>query len=149
MRTVISAYFGLAAIFAAGTAASAADLPVKAPPPPVPVLNWTGFYIGANAGWLRQKDDGSSNFFSANSPAIQTNNPQLNSLTDSSFVGGVHAGYNWQINQWLLGIEADWDWTNGKNSFCRQTDVLSAACVDNGFGFLTFTSETDWIATLR
>ncbi|HSV23009.1 MAG TPA: hypothetical protein VLJ17_08270, partial [Xanthobacteraceae bacterium] len=35
-------------------AASAADLPVKAPvykaPIAVPVYNWTGFYVGANIG---------------------------------------------------------------------------------------------------
>src|SRR5262245_37933068 len=33
--------------------ASAADVPRKAPaapPPPAPVYNWTGFYVGVNAG---------------------------------------------------------------------------------------------------
>jgi hypothetical protein len=29
---------------------SAADMAVKAPPPIVEVWNWTGFYIGGNAG---------------------------------------------------------------------------------------------------
>src|ERR1700730_9453736 len=33
--------------------ASAADMAVKAPPPPVvaPIYNWGGFYIGGNGGW--------------------------------------------------------------------------------------------------
>jgi outer membrane immunogenic protein len=33
--------------------ASAADLPVKAVAPPVPVWTWTGFYLGGHvgAGW--------------------------------------------------------------------------------------------------
>ena len=38
-------------------AASAADMPVKAPaPPPPPAFNWNGFYIGAyaGAGWMDQ-----------------------------------------------------------------------------------------------
>jgi outer membrane immunogenic protein len=31
----------------------AADMAVKAPPvpPPPPIYNWAGFYIGANGGW--------------------------------------------------------------------------------------------------
>ena len=36
------------------TPASAADMAVKAPPPPLmvaPVYNWSGFYIGANGGY--------------------------------------------------------------------------------------------------
>ena len=33
--------------------AVAADMAVKAAPPPpvIPIYNWTGFYIGANGGW--------------------------------------------------------------------------------------------------
>src|SRR5580692_9651002 len=37
--------------------ASAADMPVKAPPaPPPPAFNWSGFYVGAYAGaaWMDQ-----------------------------------------------------------------------------------------------
>jgi outer membrane immunogenic protein len=34
-----------------GGAAQAADMPVKAPPPPAPVMyNWNGFYIGGHIG---------------------------------------------------------------------------------------------------
>jgi outer membrane immunogenic protein len=34
--------------------AMAADMAVKAPPPappPVPIFNWSGFYIGGHIGW--------------------------------------------------------------------------------------------------
>ena len=36
--------------------AVAADMAVKAAPPPpvIPIYNWTGFYIGANGGWGQQ-----------------------------------------------------------------------------------------------
>src|SRR5215467_3338720 len=40
--------------------ASAADLPLKAPPAPAPVYyNWTGFYLGVNLGgsWGHQSVD--------------------------------------------------------------------------------------------
>src|SRR5438270_710274 len=48
IRTLIASV----AFIALGTAvAGAADLAVKAaPPPPVAVLNWTGFYVGINLG---------------------------------------------------------------------------------------------------
>jgi outer membrane immunogenic protein len=46
-----------ALLVAASSGAFAADLPVKAPPAPfpLPVYNWTGFYIGGNLGgaWER------------------------------------------------------------------------------------------------
>ena len=46
------ALFATASVLALTQIASAADVPVKAPrwiPPPV--HNWTGFYIGGNAGY--------------------------------------------------------------------------------------------------
>src|SRR5262249_60740858 len=42
--------------------ASAADLPRKAsaytPPPPAPILTWTGWYVGLNAGGIWAKNSG-------------------------------------------------------------------------------------------
>ncbi|MCJ2022788.1 porin family protein, partial [Methylobacterium sp. J-067] len=52
MKTLIAS---LAAFTALTAAASAADLPRRAAPPPiftpVPVFTWTGFYAGFNAGY--------------------------------------------------------------------------------------------------
>ncbi len=50
---------GTVAIVAlAGGSAGAADLPVyKAPPPIVPVWNWTGCYIGGHVGYQRSSYD--------------------------------------------------------------------------------------------
>src|SRR5216683_671566 len=58
------------AVLAAVSSASAADMVVpryaKAPPPLVVVYNWTGFYIGGNAGysWGRARTD--VNFYNNN-----------------------------------------------------------------------------------
>jgi outer membrane immunogenic protein len=49
---VISTLTVAAFSFAASGLAFAADMAVKAPPPPAePVYSWTGFYFGLNAGW--------------------------------------------------------------------------------------------------
>src|SRR5882757_6157690 len=72
--------------------ASAADLPVKAPAVPyVAPYSWTGFYIGANLGygWARASDD----------LGMSSN---LNGV-----IGGGQIGYNWQINNIVLGVETD------------------------------------------
>lgn len=77
-------------------------------------------------------------------------NPQANSFSDTRFLGGVQAGYNWQIDpRWLIGVEADWDWTDTGYSFCRQTAVFSFPCKDVSSGFETISSKTDWLATVR
>jgi outer membrane immunogenic protein len=136
-----------------GAPALAADMPVKAPPPaPPPAYSWTGFYVGGNAGAVIENASGTSNFLDLSTPG-QTGsltNPQGNSFSDTSFVGGVQAGYNWQLNPlWMVGLEADWDWTHASHSFCRQTDQLALACSDNFEGFESIGSTTDWIATAR
>jgi opacity protein-like surface antigen len=48
----------IAAIALIGTPAFAADMAVKAPPPPpAPVYSWTGWYVGGNIGYSRGKAD--------------------------------------------------------------------------------------------
>jgi outer membrane immunogenic protein len=132
--------------------ASAADLmPVKAPPAPSPVWNWTGFYIGGNIGGAFEHASGTSNFLDplATGPD-STTNPQSNSFSPSSVIGGGQIGYNWQFNQrWVAGVEADWDATNTSYSFCRQTSTMSAPCTDTGDGFESIGSNTRWLASAR
>jgi outer membrane immunogenic protein len=93
--------------------AMAADIPVKAPyrAPPPPVLLWTGFYVGANGGygWDNRTVDFTAdpNFFA---PAIALGNlPAQLSPSGRGGLGGVQAGFNYQIGAGLVGIEADFD----------------------------------------
>jgi len=82
-------------------AAAAADIqaarPVyKAPVlAPVPVYNWTGFYVGVNAGYSWGQQDNS-----ISGTAVGTNKV-------NGFIGGGQIGYNWQVNQIVFGLEAD------------------------------------------
>ena len=135
-------------ILALGAAnAMAADLApryTKAGAAPVAAYDWTGFYVGGNVGSVWERDSGVSNF-------LQDGNatPQANSLDSTGVIGGIHAGYNWQMTQWVFGVEADWDWTNARNGFCRPTDDLATPCADNGRGVLTFNQKTEWLGSAR
>ena len=101
----------LAAItFGALAPAQAADLPVKAAPAPIVVpYTWTGFYIGGNVGYSWGDWDATGVVVSATG--------QHNFNVDG-FIGGVQAGFNWQFNQnWLIGIEGDYQWSDEKDDF--------------------------------
>jgi outer membrane immunogenic protein len=91
--------------------ASAADLPVRAPAVPyVALYNWTGFYVGANIGygWGRVSEDSGA---SSNLDGV---------------IGGGQIGYNWQMNNIVLGLEADFQGSGQKasgNGFIGLTPV--------------------------
>src|SRR5262249_23566742 len=72
------------------------------------------------------------------------------SFSNTRFLGGVQAGYNWQFDpRWLVGVEGDWDWTDTGYGFCRITDQFALPCSDILEGFETISSRTDWLATVR
>ena len=127
------------AVLANGTAL-AADLPVKAPPLAAPVLSWTGFYAGINAGGgIGVNSDRQSASFA--SPALGANG--LLSTADKhaspgALVGG-QIGYNWQLpSRWVAGLEADWQWTSQKNTSAACTPPATVGFFGagaNGFGY--------------
>ena len=139
------------------TAALAADLGArtytKAPAMVDQVYNWTGFYIGGDIGAANQTRNFTSNFSQPDSESAPANNVQHNSFSNTSFIGGIHAGYNWQFAPNLVaGVEGDWQWLRSNHSFCRQTDILSIACLDgpgNNRGFGSVSGALSSIATAR
>lgn len=60
---------------------------------------WQGLYIGAHIG-------GAFGDFKVSDPTGAV------SWDHGGFVGGAHAGYNLQFNQFVVGVEADIDFTN-------------------------------------
>jgi len=139
------------------TAALAADLGArtytKAPAMVDQVYNWTGFYIGGDIGAANQTRNFTSNFSQPDSESAPANNVQHNSFSNTSFIGGIHAGYNWQFAPNLVaGVEGDWQWLRSNHSFCRQTDISSIACIDgpgNNRGFGSVSGTLSSIATAR
>jgi outer membrane immunogenic protein len=105
MRTKIVSLLAVAFSLGVVQAASAADMPTKAPivsAPSVVAYNWTGFYVGIDGGWGWGEHDRLATTGFANS---------YNS--EGGLIGG-HAGYNWQINQFVLGVEGDAHWADIK-----------------------------------
>jgi outer membrane immunogenic protein len=97
--------------FAAIDAASAADLALKAPPPPLVVDEWTGPYIGLNLGgsWGRSRTS-----YNDPDPAFV---PFSTSQHMDGVLGGAQIGYNVQFNRtWLDGLEADFQGTGQRGS---------------------------------
>jgi opacity protein-like surface antigen len=104
--------FALVAFATIGSA-SAADLPpapvYKAPAPPAPMYGWTGFYVGANAGY--GWDTRPTNFSGTPNIAIEFTGgvlPTSLSPNPKGWLGGAQLGYNWQFAPaWVAGLEAD------------------------------------------
>jgi outer membrane immunogenic protein len=107
------------------TSAFAADLAprtyTKAPLVPVaPIFSWTGFYAGLNAGYA----DPTANFsvvpggsWIGDPDYAGIVNAGTRSLGLRGFTGGVQAGYNYQVDKIVLGIEGDLNYLGLKNSY--------------------------------
>ncbi|QJP16343.1 porin family protein [Starkeya sp. ORNL1] len=114
----------LAAVLSVG-AAHAADLPLKAAPPVVaPAFSWTGFYIGAHGGYGWGRNEWSNYVDPINGTTVD--GPDAEYDIEGGLAGG-QIGFNWQINQFVLGVEADASWAdiNGKGKYSDDTCLLS------------------------
>jgi outer membrane immunogenic protein len=105
---------------ALGQAALAADLPqrpvYKAPPimSPVPVYNWTGFYVGGYVGgaW------GSVDITDVNTGASASPN-------NGGFAGGGQIGFDYQMGQWVIGIRNIFDGTSISDGATLSSPLFS------------------------
>ncbi len=118
MKKVLLTTVGLVALGIAP--ALAADLPArtytKAPAMVAPVVNWSGFYIGAVGGYAKENTS--------------------NALALSGGLAGGTAGYNWQFDRLVVGVEADAAWTN----LGQSTGIP---------GFVTVSSKANDLGTVR
>src|SRR5262249_40681995 len=103
----------LAVIGFAG-AANAADLrmPYKAPPPIMaPIFSWTGFYIGVNGGGgFGAGHNAIVNETFAGAPFVSGTWPgsgNFGKLDPSGGFGGGQIGCNYQVQNWVFGVETD------------------------------------------
>jgi outer membrane immunogenic protein len=124
---------GSVALIALGTAAAgAADLAVKAPPPPLPpVFSWTGFYVGANIGGAWANNNWRDTLFLTN----------FNNNNNGVFIGGGQVGGNYQIGNFVIGGEWDFDWAGNNNN--GGTGVIIPAV-----GTIVVTNNNRWVTTV-
>jgi outer membrane immunogenic protein len=120
---------GLLSILAFSGAASAADLPARAAPytkaPAIvaPIYDWSGFYIGLNAGGASSHE-----CFTITSVAGAALNPNSEGCHNATgALAGGQVGYRWQMTNWVFGLEAQGDWANLKGSAASQTALLPYA----------------------
>jgi outer membrane immunogenic protein len=121
------------ALVAMTVAASAADLPRKAPPAPLPaapVYDWNGFYIGVMGGW------GWSDQTSVTVAGVTFVGA---GRLEGGFVGGT-AGYNYAPlgSSWLIGLEVDGAWA----------DISRGVTGATAFGTLTVGDSIDAIGSV-
>jgi outer membrane immunogenic protein len=137
------------ALIVLGGAASAAELPVKAPyRPPPPVWSWTGFYIGANGGYSTGNDDVTQTIFVPG--AITFFSPFPHTLAPKGGFGGIQGGFNWQTGPVVWGVEGDWQWGSQ-----TSTTVCGGICEGATMGGATEVLATSiqqkvkWFGTAR
>jgi outer membrane immunogenic protein len=116
--------------------AQAADLaprPYTKAPVMAPVYDWTGFYLGVNAGLGLGRDRAVHDL--GNGTGISTY------LQPLGAVGGGQIGYNWQTNSFL-----------GPIVFGVEADIQGADMTDNrtsSAGLLQYNQKLDWFGTAR
>ena len=133
MRDTVLAFLISASLgFGLQQTALAADMPVKAPvhkaPLVAPVYDWSGLYVGAHIGgaW-------------SNSTLTSNNIGTSWNTGGTGFIGGLQAGYNFQVGNFLFGVEGDFDWT---------TFAGTSGPVATSLGILQASANINWISTV-
>lgn len=114
---------------------AAANVPGAIPVHPCGPARFSGGYVGGNAGGvsytaLRNDQDG---FVGDNGDY---------SSTRAGFTAGAQLGWDWQSCNTLLGIVADWNWTNADT--VQRQNPNSATVLDQ-----SIKARMDWFSTIR
>ncbi|MDX6807014.1 outer membrane protein [Terrihabitans rhizophilus] len=126
MRNLLTSLAVAGAAMSAPLAASAADVPYYGggessyAAPATSASNWTGFYVGGHVGY---------------------GTGEASEADIDGFVGGVQGGFNWQMGQFLAGVEADVSYSGvGASGLVDSYDVdwLGTARGRVGFAFDRF-----------
>ena len=149
MKRLLLAATALVGLAAIGSA-SAADLALKAPPPPAPVYSWTGWYAGVNVGGSFGRASDTASYGAAAVPfTAASTNAKLDGV-----IGGGQIGYNWQANSVLFGLEADIQGSGERGTATRTAGVAGFCGVIALFpcttaGVLGDQEKLPWFGTVR
>jgi outer membrane immunogenic protein len=133
MRKILLSTVAFAAL---ASQAFAADLPSRKEAPvyiaPAPIFTWTGFYVGVQLG-------GAFGNTNLNVPAFN----YAKNLTNNGVFGGGMVGYNYQINNWVLGLQGEFNGAGGGSSTNTGYGVYGNAIVG-----VTAKTTQPWIASI-
>jgi outer membrane immunogenic protein len=172
MRKFLNFIAGSAlAVSASVSAAQAADMPLKAQvPPPPAAVDWTGWYVGLNAGGIWPNSAGVTHSAVAGpcfagvigcSPGVPGND--IGSVlaggstfntglgNGAGFIGGGQFGYNWQFNgRGVVGLETDIAWTsqNRSGAFASSPAFPGFPAFADAYN-ATISSHLDYLGTVR
>jgi outer membrane immunogenic protein len=143
MKKILISTTAVIALLGTSLVAQAADLPARPAPASAPAMvmpymyDWTGFYIGANAGYGQNRACWGS-FNTGLGPEGCGNN-------SGGLVGG-QGGYRWQFGQVVFGLEAEGDWASLRASLPSQflpggTDSTKVTSIGLFTGQLGFASN--------
>ena len=148
-RIAIALLTGAALAAGISQGASAADMAVKAAPPP-PAPTWTGVYVGVHAGAAWQSTPTWA-FTDPNAPAdlfFPVPLP-LGGSPGLGGVGGLQAGYNWQFApSWVAGVEADISWASLGDHRTQGLFLAGGGPAPAG-NAVQMTANTNWLASAR
>jgi opacity protein-like surface antigen len=103
--------------------AAAPAMYAKAPRMLPPLQSWAGFYLGAHGGYGWKDNDFSTNF---------ANDGFIGGISSRGWLGGGHAGYNWQYARAVAGLEIDGSATGIKgNSLTVTSGTRTETLSDN------------------
>jgi outer membrane immunogenic protein len=152
-KAIATAAFAVMAVIPAASAADMAPRYTKAPPVMVEVWNWTGFYIGGNVGysWGRSRD--TSTLTNGAGTILLTSADRANM---DGVIGGGQIGYNWQVQNWVWGLEADIQGSDqkGRRDFLCPTGVCSPpfgviAVFPGAAVPVSLDQKLEWFGTVR
>jgi outer membrane immunogenic protein len=146
-------FLSAALVIGCAGAAAAADLPGRVAPPafaPAPAFNWSGFYVGAHAGYIWSEADmklAGVGVFVLPVDVERGTLPRSVSVDQDGAMGGVQAGYNMQFGMFVAGVEADVSWTDvdGDALYSAPDRFLFPGAITN----TVVKSELEWFATFR
>lgn len=128
---------GIAAAVLYATPSFAADMPVKTPLAPAPVSNWTGCYVGGNAGggWKHVKDN----------DAVVTSVVLLDQTFDGWIAGG-QIGCDRQLNNnWVIGVRGMWDAAGVKGTKVGILNAPTDSIDVSASQFATLTAKAGYL----
>jgi outer membrane immunogenic protein len=124
--------------------------PLAAPENPKTDYNWSGYYVGGHigGGWADTAFSDPGGYSTLNNCCIlisQTNMPSAASdATGGGFLGGVQAGWMYQIHRIVVGGDFDF---SGTTLNASGSEAYTTAPGLGGFANENYTVRTDWTAT--